>query len=149
MATVFDVAEYILDRHGSMTAMKLQKLVYYSQAWSLVWDELPLFNEPIQAWANGPVCPPLYAAHAGKLRVIRGFTSRGDMGQLTADEKDTVDAVLRHYGGFRAHQLSELTHRERPWLAARKGLKPGERSSKVISHQSMYEFYDSLVPQDL
>ena len=35
---VFDVAAYILEKIGSMTTMKLQKLVYYSQAWSLVWD---------------------------------------------------------------------------------------------------------------
>ena len=38
---VFDVAAYILQKTGSMTTMKLQKLVYYSQAWSLVWDEKP------------------------------------------------------------------------------------------------------------
>jgi hypothetical protein len=55
-ATVFDVAAYILEKKGEMSAWRLQKLVYYSQAWSLVWDERPLFDEPIQAWANGPVC---------------------------------------------------------------------------------------------
>ena len=55
MMTVLDVAAYILERQGSMTTMKLQKLVYYCQAWSLVWDERPLFDESIEAWANGPV----------------------------------------------------------------------------------------------
>lgn len=45
MANVSDVAAYILQKHGRMTTMKLQKLVYYSQAWSLVWDEKPLFQE--------------------------------------------------------------------------------------------------------
>jgi hypothetical protein len=39
MASARDVAAYILSRQGRMTAMKLQKLVYYSQAWSVVWDE--------------------------------------------------------------------------------------------------------------
>ncbi|WP_307850044.1 MULTISPECIES: type II toxin-antitoxin system antitoxin SocA domain-containing protein [unclassified Saccharopolyspora] len=48
-----------------MTAMKLQKLVYYSQAWHLVWDERPLFDEPVQAWANGPVVPDLTPAAPG------------------------------------------------------------------------------------
>ena len=43
MATVFDVAAYILAKRGEMTAWKLQKLVYYSQAWSLVWDQRPIF----------------------------------------------------------------------------------------------------------
>lgn len=44
MANVLDVAAYVLAKRGPMTAMKLQKLVYYSQAWHLVWDEEPLFD---------------------------------------------------------------------------------------------------------
>lgn len=55
--TVFDVAEYILEQHGEMTSMKLQKLVYYCQAWHLAWSDEPLFRESIEAWANGPVVP--------------------------------------------------------------------------------------------
>ena len=42
--SVHDVAAYILQKHGPMTTMKLQKLVYYAQAWGLVWDDCPLFN---------------------------------------------------------------------------------------------------------
>mgnify|MGYP001247259517 CR=1 FL=1 len=41
MVSVFDVASYILQKQGPMTTMKLQKLVYYCQAWSLVWNEEP------------------------------------------------------------------------------------------------------------
>lgn len=69
MADVFDVAAYILNKQGRMTTMKLQKLCYYAQAWHLVWAEKPLFDEPIQAWANGPVCPELYQAHKGKFDI--------------------------------------------------------------------------------
>lgn len=72
-ATVFDVAEYILEQYGEMTAMKLQKLVYYCQAWHLAWDGEPLFRESIEAWANGPVVPALYEAHRGVFRVGPGF----------------------------------------------------------------------------
>ena len=55
MASVYDVAAFILGRLGQVGAMKLQKLVYYSQAWSLVWDDQPLFSETIEAWDKGPV----------------------------------------------------------------------------------------------
>lgn len=65
MTTVFDVAKYILDRCGAMSAMKLQKLVFYSQAMSLVWDDQPLFDDDFQAWAKGPVCKSLFDAHKG------------------------------------------------------------------------------------
>ena len=64
-----DVAAFILKESGPMTAMKLQKLVYYCQAWSLVWDEKPLFKEKIEAWANGPVVRALYEKHRGKFKV--------------------------------------------------------------------------------
>ena len=45
MANVFDIAKYILEYAGPMSTMKLQKLCYYSQAWSLVWDDEELFPE--------------------------------------------------------------------------------------------------------
>lgn len=45
MADVFDTAKYILEQSSSMSTMKLQKLCYYSQAWSLVWGDSPLFEE--------------------------------------------------------------------------------------------------------
>lgn len=53
MATVLDVASYILEKQGGTTAMKLQKLCYYSKAWHLVWEERPLFTNRNEAWANG------------------------------------------------------------------------------------------------
>lgn len=42
--SVFDVATYILQKRGDMSCMKLQKLCYYAQAWSLVWDTTKLNN---------------------------------------------------------------------------------------------------------
>ncbi|AWW74572.1 hypothetical protein CD351_09055 [Erythrobacter sp. KY5] len=142
MADVFDVSAYILKKAGPMTAMKLQKLVYYSQAWSLVWDESPLFDERIEAWANGPVCPDLYFEHQGQFTVSR--EPKGDAKALTKDERETVDAILKHYGNKRAHWLSDLTHKEDPWRNARRGLPDGVRSNRVISHASMAEFYGNL-----
>jgi uncharacterized phage-associated protein len=145
MATACDVAAYILRSQGAMTAMKLQKLVYYSQAWHLVWDERPLFADQIQAWANGPVVPILYREHRGRFRLGPGDV-QGDPDALDDDERETVDAVVDGYGRLAAHQLSELSHRERPWKEARRGLSAGERGSAEITHEAMAEYYDSLVP---
>lgn len=142
MATVHDVAAYILEKQGCMTTMKLQKLVYYSQSWSLVWDEKPLFLSPIEAWANGPVVPELYNLHKGKFRVFKW--KKGSMGNLTQDERNTIDGVLGFYGDKRSQWLSDLTHQENPWKDARIGLAPGERGSKVITHAAMAEYYGSL-----
>ncbi len=142
MASAHDVAAYILGELGEMTAMKLQKLVYYSQAWSLVWDERPLFRERIEAWANGPVVPELYQLHKGRFRV-RTWSS-GNPAALTEAERDTVDAVLNFYGGKSSQWLSDLTHAEAPWRQARGTLAPGERGNRAISPASMHEYYSGL-----
>lgn len=143
MATVFDVASYILSKQGPMTTMKLEKLCYYSQAWSLVWDEKPLFNEEFQAWANGPVCPDLYHVHKGLFR-IEPETISGNPDAIDNDGKETINAVLKYYAPMSAYQLSELTHHESPWLDARGELKEGERCDTVIENSAMAEYYGSF-----
>ncbi len=142
-ARVIDVADYILHRLGSMSAMKLQKLVYYSQVWSLVWTESPLFNDEIEAWANGPVVRSLYRKHQGFFRVGKGFFG-GDISRLTDDQKDVIDRVLNFYGNKDPQWLSNLTHLESPWKDARQALAPGERGENTISKESMLEYYSSL-----
>ena len=92
MASVLDVANYILERRGPMSTWKLQKLAYYSQAWSLVWDDDVLFPEEIEGWANGPVVRELYQAHRGEHRVA--YPPGGGAAALTATRRETVDAVL-------------------------------------------------------
>jgi len=144
LASVFDVAAYILNERGSMTAMKLQKLVYYAQAWSLAWDDDRLFPEEIQAWANGPVVPALFRQHQGKFRVVAGDFPGGDPNALTSDQKDTVDVVLDFYGDKSPQWLSDLTHMEAPWRTARSGLPDDARSGATISLESMSEYYSSL-----
>ncbi|MBF0552301.1 MAG: DUF4065 domain-containing protein [Deltaproteobacteria bacterium] len=142
MVTCHDVAAYILQKLGEMTAMKLQKLVYYCQAWTLVWDEEPLFQERIEAWANGPVVPDLYDKHRGYY-LVKGWPN-GDPTKLTATQKETIDAVLGFYGDKPSQWLSDLTHQEDPWAEARKGLAPGERGNELISEAAMMEYYSSL-----
>jgi uncharacterized phage-associated protein len=127
-----------------MTAMKLQKLVYYSQAWSLVWDEKPLFADRIEAWANGPVVPTLYRKHKGLFTIERKWASGGDAAKLSPTNKETVDVVLGYYGDKTLQWLSDLTHQEDPWKNARRGLAPGERGDCEITHAAMAEYYASI-----
>ena len=143
MLSVFDVAAFILKKRGKMTAMKLHKLLYYAQAWSLVWDEKPLFSARIEAWANGPVVPHLYATHRGCFEVSNHNVS-GDPTTLSNEQIATVEGVLEFYGDKSSQWLSDLTHSERPWREARIGLAPGERGKNEITHDVMAEYYGSL-----
>ena len=142
MANACDVAEYILQRRGQMSAMKLQKLVYYAQAWHLVWSDEPLFADRIEAWANGPVVPVLYEKHRGQFTVGSGLF--GGKCDLTDDEQDTIERVLTAYGSKSSQWLSNLTHMEAPWQDAREGLIDGERGNREITLASMGEYYSTL-----
>jgi uncharacterized phage-associated protein len=142
MARVHDVAAYIISKLRSVDAMKLQKLLYYSQAWSLVWDERPMFSPKVEAWANGPVVRKVFKTYQGQYKVSKAL--EGDRNALSVDERGTVDAVLKFYGEKDGFYLSELTHREQPWMDARKGLAPGEKSDREITKASMRDYYSSL-----
>jgi uncharacterized phage-associated protein len=143
MAKVDDVAALILERRGPMDTWKFQKLMYYCQAWHLVWESTSLFPDRIEAWANGPVVPSLYAQHRGQYE-LPAWPS-GSPGNLTEDEISTIEAVLKAYGSKTGHWLSVLTHHEPPWKDARRGLGEGERGHSEITLEAMAEYYGNLV----
>jgi uncharacterized phage-associated protein len=125
-----------------MSTWKLQKLVYYSQAWHLVWDDEPLFDERIEAWANGPVVRELYKRHRGTFSIADWRWGVPD--HLNGSEKGTIDAVLHGYGGLSGRQLSLLTHSEQPWRDARAGLDPTDIGNQPIAPDAMQAFYAAL-----
>jgi uncharacterized phage-associated protein len=144
MPSAYDVAAYILERCGPMSTWKLQKLVYYSQAWHLVWKDNPLFQEEIEAWANGPVIPDLYREHRGYFNLSRDQLARGESANLSDEQRQAIDAVLNFYGDKSGQWLSELTHAEAPWLRAREGFAPTQRGSRTIELNDMAEYYGGL-----
>jgi uncharacterized phage-associated protein len=147
MTSVHDVAAYILtQKPAGLSTMKLQKLCYYAQGWSLAWDEKPLFDEDIQAWANGPVVYELFKAHRGQFNVRKW--DQGSPDCLSDDQKATVDAVLRSYGRLSGQQLSDKSHDEPPWREARGRLDPGLPSSNIISLDSMQDYFGALAHEE-
>ncbi len=144
--TALDVAAYILDQLGRITAMKLQKLVYYAQAWSLAWTGEPLYPNRIEAWGRGPVVRDLYAAHRGEFEVQS--VPGGDPAKVSPRDRAIIDAVLANYGSKSPQTLSDLTHSEEPWLQARAGTPPGASSNEEISLRSMRAYYGWLAHKD-
>ena len=142
MANVHDVAAFILRALGPMTTKKLQKLVYYSQAWSVAWDGCPLFSSPIEAWKDGPVVRDLFDRHRGAYEVRVWPVGQAD--RLTAPQQATIKGVLRFYGRMDPEKLGELTHREKPWRLARRGLPLDEASDNVIGIDDIRKYYGSV-----
>lgn len=144
MATVFDVAKYILDKYDAMSAMKLQKLIFYSQAMSLVWDDVPLFEDDFEAWAKGPVCRTLFNAHKGMFMLNNSeFLTpyAPDISRLTDEQKETIDTVVGSLIDYPPYVLSDMVHQEKPWKDARGDLPPGAWCDTIIPKSAMLEYY--------
>ena len=149
MASAHDSSDLVLSLLGSATTMKLQKLLYYCQGWHSAWDGEALFDERIEAWANGPVVRDIYDLHRGTFRLNHPLPASwgADLERLTKDERETVEAIVGFYGDWSADQLSRATHAERPWIEARDGLAPTERGTRAISLDTMQDYFSGLMDQ--
>ncbi|MGJ0580403.1 Panacea domain-containing protein [Xenorhabdus bovienii] len=120
MPTCFDVANYFLacsneESGDTISNLKLQKLVYYAQGFSLVLLEKPLFEEPIEAWMHGPVVPAIYRKYRKHGNQALPIPARLDLATFSDDEKDLLDEVYSVFGQFSAWKLRNMTHEEAPW----------------------------------
>jgi len=145
MAQLDTVADYILFvAHGAgqpITNLKLQKIVYYTQAWSLALRGEPMFEESIEAWVHGPVVLNLYHRFKGFGSLPIEWGPEEEPEALEDAEKKLLDDVLEVYLGFSSWDLERLTHAEEPWIEARGDLPPTEPSATEISRETMARFY--------
>lgn len=144
--TAVDVAQYVYDRLGWVDAWRLEKLVYFAQAWHLAWDGRPLFDADFEAWPDGPVERDLHRINKYQRDGHLGRTLPGaNPGALTAHSRAIIDAVLAYYGKVSRAQLITLTHDDSPWLHARGDLPPKAPSSARLSKAEMRRCYTQKV----
>jgi uncharacterized phage-associated protein len=138
MTTAIQAASYITKKmvYGEM---QLQKLLYYSQAWSLAWTGKPLFTDEIEAWKEGPVVRSVWVARK------YGSDAIGEEADLDDDQRAIIDAVYDFYGTNGGAVLSVMTHAEQPWVEARDGLAAHQRSTAPVSQATMRRFYTLCV----
>jgi uncharacterized phage-associated protein len=127
--------------------LKLQKLLYYCQAWSLAFGRGPLFRGQFQAWIHGPVSREIYDRFIRKsmyapitIDDVQSFE-----GDLSDDDIQLISSVLSAYGGMTGDQLEYLTHVEWPWQEARQGVAPNQRSERLISEKTMGDCYQQRI----
>ena len=153
MASAYEVARYFAhiavndEEPDYLTNLRLQKLLYYAQAWSLVMRDKPLFPERIEAWVHGPVVCDVWDAFKAKgTGPITEDTIGEPVFDLTDDEQEFVRSVWDSYNSFSALKLREMIHEEDPWIIARGGCGAAERSNSEITHQALREYFS--VPID-
>ena len=136
-----DVAEYFLtiidrdDAGESLTNLKIQKLLYYAQGFSLAIHRRPLFSEKIVRWNLGPVVIEVYEYYkqfgADSIPKPENF----DVTKFNSDEIYLINEVFEVYGQFSAAALVNMTHDEPPWRST--------KDREEIEHKKLQNFFDT------
>ncbi|MDP3764471.1 MAG: DUF4065 domain-containing protein [bacterium] len=146
------IADYFLwkasNEKKAITNKKLQKLLYYAQAWSLVLRDKKLFNEKIEAWVHGPAVRDVYFEYKnfGFGPIVKNVSSE-DIAMISQEIKNFLDQVWSVYGKKDAAYLEYLSHSEIPWQKAREGIESSVGSENEISLKDMKEFYAAKLKQ--
>lgn len=152
------LAEYILFRGGDMSNLKLQKLLYYIQAYHLAYFGVPLIDDDFEAWVHGPVSRKIFnilKEHARLYDEISYVQNEGEetpdviLGrQITDDQMEIINNVIDEFGKLSGLELENLTHKEDPWLVARKGFGPADKCDKIIPKDHIQQYFqDQLFSQ--
>ncbi|CAC5345962.1 MULTISPECIES: Panacea domain-containing protein [Planktothrix] len=137
IARYFIVKAYQDGIEAEMTNMKVQKLLYYAQSLYLALYDQPLFEEEIQDWRYGPVCPPAYQYYSEFEANQLPIPDAEIILEIPDDQKSVLEEVWDYFGGYHAYRLSGMTHLEFPWKKARQGLSSEARSTQPILIEDM------------
>jgi len=154
MITAHTVADYFVafanECEELITNLKLNKLVYYTQAWHLALFKDPMFGEVIEAWVHGPVLPVLYDTykHFKWTPIIRFDLNLAEIKQqFSIEQQELLDDIVEVYLPKTAYELEQMTHDEDPWIIARDGLEPDKASHQVITYDMMRIYYANVLRQ--
>ncbi|MEJ6489589.1 DUF4065 domain-containing protein [Leucobacter sp. USCH14] len=141
--SVLNVSDLIYDRlrklGHAVETLKLQKLLYYSTAWSVTLRGRELFTDEIQAWKHGPVVASLYGFHSRKIVLDRSMG--GDLRHVSPDDRVFINCVIDAYGDMSGWALREMTHHETPWIEAWEASQKGALRGYPISRSSMAAYF--------
>ena len=150
MPTTNQIVDYcvlnLCEGGGSVSVLKLHKILYYLQAWNLAFGRGQLFPSQFQAWVHGPVSRPVFDRFKDtkmmySLVTMEDITDEFDPNIILSDDQRHIQAVLDVYAPLSGGQLEEMTHNEKPWVSARKDVEPAQRSTNVIDEGVMTEYY--------
>ncbi|MDR1642064.1 MAG: DUF4065 domain-containing protein, partial [Clostridiales bacterium] len=141
---IIDVAKYIIDIYGNIDPLHLEYLCYYSQAWSLAWFEVPIFDEDFYAWPQGPISPVLHEAISDYALSFDYFLDDYDENALDEKQKKCIGTVLRDLSIIPPDHFLAMPLKEDPWLRVCK------KDNTLIAKETMLDYYaGQLVPREV
>lgn len=142
------VADYFINlaqRSGDLiTPLKLQKLVYYADAWHIVHYDNELIEENFEAWVHGPVVRSLYKRF--EKYQWNPITEEVKLpSELALSTSKYLHELFSYFNKYTAYELEQMTHLEEPWLEARRGVPIDEACTNKINKATMKSFYKNLL----
>lgn len=140
------VADYFLslaeeEAGDGISNLKLQKLLYYAQGFTLAATDMPLFDNAIEAWQHGPVVAEIYHKYSmfGSSNISMPIGIDLTSISENADIKEMLNEVYNVYGQFSAWKLRDMTHEERPWR------ETYYSHENIIAQDLMKDFFKTLL----
>lgn len=115
--SVIDVAKYIINKSiedgNPVSNLKLQKLLYYVQAASLVRFGSPIFKEDLVAWKYGPVSREIYNMYSSYS--YKNIEDEQEGRYIEEEHQKLINEVIEAKNNHTAFDLVYDTHQEEPW----------------------------------
>lgn len=143
------LANFILKHYGKMSHLKLQKLIYYCDAYNLAYFGEELISDKFEAWVHGPVSRKLYDSLKDKSKLYSDIeypincsdNVDKEFEKLNLSQKELITEVLNLLSTWSGLELEKTTHKELPWIEARMGYGEADKCSKEISKETTRTFY--------
>lgn len=136
-----DVSSYIINyctkRDYLMSNLKLQKILYFSQAYFLLSKHEPCFDDTIEAWDIGPVIPAAYKEYkkygSGNIWIMNHCLEEDCYNDIILDDdKKLICAVVDRFADYSAADLARITRNQSPWMDAYVPNRHNEITVKAI-----------------
>lgn len=134
------------ERGDLLTPLKLQKLMFYADAWSMALYDQELTQERFQAWVHGPVALSQY--HRFKENKWRPILDEIDRPNFTGALSQHLCEIVDIFGAETGPALEAMTHQERPWIEARGGIPDDMPCNAYIDKNTTKSFYAALAAKD-
>jgi uncharacterized phage-associated protein len=142
-----DIANWFIGKFAEsgdvVTHLKVQKLLYYSEAWHQVINSEELFEGQIQAWAHGPVVPEVFHEFKQYGWNPLPVPEENQIPKFSEKIENVLNQVIDAYGELPAKTLETMTHKDTPWIRARGSLDSEERCEVSIPKEEIKSFFES------
>lgn len=159
MYNVLDICRFIInycdEKDYSLSNLKLQKILYFIQAYflSCTDSKKPCFKEKIEAWTFGPVVPVAYHEYKqfGNTNIPRvthyieynenNFWKSKVMQYhddiICNGDKEIIEKLVDKFAKYSTTALVNITYHQTPWMNAYK-----QGHNHIISNEAIKNYFD-------